>query len=272
VDVERGSFYRRALERLLADGALTREMSVLVTCGGDLDRDVFRSLGFAQVTITNLDERLGEDAFAPYTWSHADAEALPFPDGSFDWTVVSAGLHHCRSPHRAVLELYRVARKGILGLESRDSASMRLAATLRLVDDYEVTAVAAHDFLAGGVANTAVPNYVYRWTERELEKTIASFAPHAQHRFLYLRELEIPWSVVEAGGGKRTRALRVLLPLVRLLVRFVPSQANLFAFAVLKPEASDCLQPWLRRGPAGPEPDVDWIRSHYAMQAVKPDP
>lgn len=182
MDAERGSFYRRAVERLLADGALARDLSVLVTCGGDLDRDVLHSLGFENVTITNLDERLGEDAFAPYEWSYADAEALPFADGSFDWAVVSAGLHHCRSPHRAVLELYRVARRGILGLESRDSASMRLAVRLGLVDEYEVTAVAAHGLAAGGVANTAVPNYVYRWTEREFEKTIASFASRSSGR------------------------------------------------------------------------------------------
>ncbi len=238
-------------------------MSVLVTCGGDLDRDVFRTLGFENVTITNLDERLGEDAFAPFAWAHADAEALPFEDGSFDWTVVSAGLHHCRSPHRAVLELYRVARCGLLGLESRDSASMRLASRLRLVDDFEVTAVAAHDFAAGGVANTAIPNYVYRWTEREVEKTIASFAPHLQHRFLYLCELEIPWSVVDAGGSTRGAVVRGLAPVVRGVARIMPSQANLFAFAVVKP-GPDGLQPWLREGPAGPEPDRDWFRSRVA--------
>ena len=167
---------------------------VLVSCSVGLDR----------VTITNLDERLGEDVFAPYDWLFADAEALPYPDGAFDWGIVSAGLHHCRSPHRAVLELYRVSRRGILCLESRDSAVMRLAVRLRLVDDYEVGAVAAHGLVAGGVANTAVPNYVYRWTEREFEKTVASYAPHARHRFVYLRELEIPWSVVDAGAWAST--------------------------------------------------------------------
>jgi SAM-dependent methyltransferase len=266
VDAERGGFYGRALARLLEDGALTRDMSVLVTCGGDLDRDVFRALGFQNVTITNLDERLGDDAFAPYAWSCADAEELPFADGSFDWAVVSAGLHHCRSPHRAVLELYRVARLGILGLESRDSASMRLAVRLGLVDEYEVTAVAAHGLLAGGVANTAVPNYVYRWTEREFEKTIASYAPHARHRFLYLRELEIPWSVVDAGGGTRGAVMRALAPFARGVTRVAPSQANLFAFACVKPPGPEGLQPWLRPGEGGPEPDPEWIRARYGVR------
>jgi SAM-dependent methyltransferase len=263
VDQERGGFYRRTLARLLADGALRREMSVLVTCGGALDRDVLHSHSFEDVTITNLDERLGEDVFAPYRWQHADAEALPFPEDTFDWAIVSAGLHHCRSPHRAVLEMYRVARRGILGIESRDSLGMRLAARAGLVDDYEVTAVAAHDFAAGGVANTAVPNYVYRWTEREVEKTIASHAPHVKHRFLYHRELEIPWSVVDAGGTARRALFRGLAPIAGAVARIAPSQTNLFAFAVVKPGLPEGLQPWLREGEAGPRPDEEWIRARY---------
>lgn len=263
MQVERRGFYRRSVEQLLADGALTREMSVLVSCGGELDRDVFRSFGFGDVTITNLDERLGGDAFAPFRGQHADAEALPFEDGSYDWSVVSAGLHHCRSPHRAVLELYRVARRGLVGIESRDSGAMRLASRLGLVDDYETTAVAAHDLRAGGVANTAVPNYVYRWTEREVEKTIAAYAPHVRHRFLYLRELEIPWSVVDARAGPRQAALRAAAPVAGIVTRFVPSQANLFSFAVIKPELPAGLQPWLRLDGETAVPDPEWFRARY---------
>lgn len=147
-----------------------------------------------------------------------------------------------------MLDLYRVARRGILCLESRDSAGMRLAARAGLVDDYEVTAVAAHGFAAGGVANTAVPNDVYRWTEQEFEKTSSSYAPHARGRFVYLREPEIPWSVVDAMGGLRARAVRALAPLAEAVVRVIPSQANLFAFAAVKLGE---LQPWLRHGPSG---------------------
>lgn len=260
---ERRSFYSRAVTELLDRGVLDRSASVLVTCGGDLDRDVLRTLDLDRVTITNLDERLGADAFAPYAWSYVDAESLPYPDGAFDWGIVSAGLHHCRSPHRAVLELYRVSRCGILCLESRDSASMRLAVRLGLVDDYEVSAVAAHGLVAGGVANTAVPNYVYRWSEREFEKTIASYAPHARHRFVYLRELEIPWSVVAAGRGVRGLVLRALAPLARTVAWMLPSQANLLAFACVKPPGAEGLQPWIRDRGAGPEPDADWIRARY---------
>lgn len=43
-----------------------------------------------------------------------DACALPFPDGSFDFVCESAVLHHIRQPNRAVAEMLRVARIGIL--------------------------------------------------------------------------------------------------------------------------------------------------------------
>lgn len=264
MDGDRTGFYRRSVQRLLDEGVLARSMSVLVSCGGRLDRDVLQELGFADVTISNLDERIGPAEYAPYPWRREDAEALSLADGSVDWGIVAAGLHHCRSPHRALLELYRVARVGVLAIESRDSLAMRAAVRAGLVDDYEVGAVAAHGLAAGGVANTPVPNYVYRWTEREVEKTIASFAPHARHRFLYVRELEVPEAVLDSTRGLRGRMLRRLAPLARGVARVLPGQANLFAFAVVKQGG---LQPWLRPGAAGPEPDETWVRERYVVGA-----
>jgi SAM-dependent methyltransferase len=250
--MERQGFYERTVRQLLDDGVVSPGMSVLVVAGGDLDREVFARLGFANVTISNLDEE--GDAVA-------DAENLPFDDESFDLVVVSAGLHHCASPHRAVLEMYRVARHVVLALEARDSFVMRLGQRLGAVDEYELTAVAAHDFRAGGVRNTPVPNYVYRWTEREVEKTIASNAPWARHRILFFHELEVPDVVVTMTANPLRRlAARIAEPALRLVTRVAPGQANLFAFAVLKPELPQDLQPWMRLGTDGPEPDETWIR------------
>ncbi len=228
--MERERFYERVVGRLLQQRLVRREMRVLVVAGGELDRKVFAAHGFDDVTLSNLDP--GESGV------EQDAEALGYADGSFDLAVISAALHHCRSPHRALLELYRVARVGLLALESRDSALMRLAIRLGIVDQYELTAVAANAFRAGGVRNTATPNYVYRWTEREVEKTIASAAPERRHRFVWFRELELPMTVLEASGHG---ALRLAALPLRVLARVFPSQANLFAFAVFK----EGLQPWM---------------------------
>jgi ubiquinone/menaquinone biosynthesis C-methylase UbiE len=256
---ERTGFYRRTLARLLKDGSIARQMSVLVVAGGEADRAAFLDAGFAQVTISTVDE--SGDVYQPYAWSRQDAEQLEFRDGSFDLVVVSAGLHHCASPHRALLEMLRVARVGILAIESRDSLLMRLAIRAGAIREYELEAVVAHGFVAGGVRNSAVPNYVYRWTERELEKTVASYAPHGRHRFRYFRQFELPDTLLAMRRNRlSTLAIRASEPLVAAIARLFPGQANLFAFAVLKPELPRDLQPWLRLEGGEVVPDADWMR------------
>jgi SAM-dependent methyltransferase len=241
VPLEREGFYRRVVGELLERGDVRPDMAVVVVGGGELDRSVLASHGFTDVTLTNLDPAHG---------NVEDAEALSYEDGRFDFGVVSAALHHCRSPHRALVELYRVSRVGVLALEARDSTLMRLANRMGVAEEYELTVVAAEGFRAGGVANSAVPNYVYRWTEREVEKTIRSAAPERRHRFVWFRELELPLSILEATGKSAWRFAR--WPLRALLTVF-PGQANLFAFAVLKED----LQPWMR---TETEPDAEEIR------------
>ena len=79
---------------------------------------------------------------------------------------------------------------------------MRVAVKLGAVDEYELAAVAAHGLRSGGVANTSTPNYVYRWSEREVEKTVASFAPHARHRIRFFREFELPETLRRDRPGR----------------------------------------------------------------------
>lgn len=261
--MERTGFYRRVLGTLLEDGLLRRDMSVLVVAGGAADRDAFHSLGFERVTISNVDSEVKAPSLAPYEWAYQDAESLSYEDSAFDFTVVSAGLHHCRSPHRALLELYRVAGVAALALESRDSALMRLAVKLGAVDDFELAAVADHGLRSGGVANTSTPNYVYRWTEREVEKAIASYAPHVRHRIRFYREFELPKTLLEIDRGPRASLLRVAAPVVSAITRVVPSQANLFAFAIEKPDPARDLQPWMA---SADEPDESVIGSRYTIE------
>jgi SAM-dependent methyltransferase len=261
---ERGSFYGRVLRGLIDRGVLDASMSVLAVAAGATDRDVFRALGFRNVTLTNIDGAAAPDRYEPYRSGYQDAESLTFPDEAFDWAVVSAGLHHCRSPHRALVELYRVARRGVLAVESRDSALMRLAIRVGLIDAYELVSVAANDFRAGGVRDTAIPNFVYRWTEREVEKTISSYAPHARHTFVWFHEFELPLSILDVGNGCRGagRVLRLVAPGVRAATRLFPRQANLFGFAIVKPQLPYELHRWLKMTADGLTPDEPEMRRY----------
>src|SRR5260370_18941530 len=148
-----GDFYLETLRRLLDDGWMGLDSSVLVVCGGGYDRDVFLGLGFRRVTISNLDSRLDSrmdgSEFAPYPWSLQDVESLGFADGAFDFVVVHQGLHHCHSPHRGLLEMYRVARRGGLAFEPRDTRLVRLGVRLGFGQEDWISAVAGNGFKAG---------------------------------------------------------------------------------------------------------------------------
>jgi SAM-dependent methyltransferase len=151
-DVKKG-FYLDVLGRLIEDGTISVSDRILVVCGGPLDQEVMGIVGFTDVTITNLDTDIRQDA-----------ENLTYDNGSFDVVIVHAGLHHCHSPHRALLEMYRVARKCAVAFEARDSLMMRAARRMGLTLDDELHAITPEG--TGGVANTGIPNFIYRWTER----------------------------------------------------------------------------------------------------------
>lgn len=265
-------FYVRMLRELLKRGVLDRAMSVLVVAGGVTDQAALRELGFTKVTISNLDARMKADEFAPYQWSFQDAEKLTYPDEAFDAVVICAGLHHCHSPHRALLECYRVARRAAVVLEARDGFLSRIAVRLGVVDEYEVHAVVGNNFTYGGVANTSLPNYIYRWTEREVEKTIASHAPHAPPRMVFFHEFAPPLSVLRVRKTARGLVLMfVAWPALWVITRLFPSQCNLFGFAVLKPELPRELFPWVKLDNGKPVINREWAEARY-NQAGKPAP
>ena len=106
--------------------------------------------------------------------------------------------------------------------------------------------MAANGCVAGGVRNTDIPNYVYRWTEREIEKTISSFCPWGRSRFIYRYALRIPWGRLRMMNRRVFLwSVRLFQPALQLFFRCFPKQANGFAFIILKPQVPDDLQPWL---------------------------
>ena len=234
------SFYAETIALWIPD----RNATVLVVGGGPNDQQVFESLGFHQVTFTNVDSVIRRTQGDGSLLAAADAEDLAYADNSFDYAVVHAVLHHCRSPHRALLELYRVAAKAAIFFESRDSLSMRLVERAGLGSTYEISAVAANNGLSGGLRDTGIPNYIYRWTEREVEKTIASCAPHFRHTFSYAHGFGTPCQT-NNRMGMSSRLKTAILVCYRLFVIFFPSQRNLFACRIEKPVNPRDLQPWL---------------------------
>lgn len=257
---KRLSFYGKVISGWLPDKAA----SILVVGGGQADREAFLRLNFRNVTISKLDVRLKGDEFAPYGWSYQNAEALTFPDNSFDHVVTHSALHHCSSPHRALLEMYRVAGRSLVLIEARDSRLVRILEALRLTLAYETAAVYYNGGRYGGVNNTDIPNFVYRWNEREIKKTISSYAPYARHEFQWRYGTDRPHlGMTEKKGRLKVLIVTLAGPFHWLLARLCRRQQNLFACRVGKPVLPGDLHPWIALENGKPVFNQGWALRTY---------
>jgi hypothetical protein len=237
----RTKFVERVIREVASADPSVKSARWLAICAGESERDLFSRLGLTNLTISNLEPTNLESA--PFAWAVQNAHQLDYRAGTFDYVFVADGLHHCSSPHRALLEMYRVSSVAVIVVESRDSLLMRIAEALGLTARYEVDAVIGNNFTSGGVDNTAVPNFVYRWTEREFEKTINCYDPTVSHQFQFYYGLNLP-----DGGSAATRlVIRILRPIVAFITWIFPTQCNSFAMVVYKPGTRTDLLPWLRR-------------------------
>jgi hypothetical protein len=236
------SFYAKLLHDLVAEGRLDCAAPTLVVAGDEHDCAILREAGFTDVTISNLEDRTG-DEFRPFAWLRLDAEALALDDGSFEQVIEHMGLHHCALPHAGLLEMTRVARRAALAIENRDSLTMRLAVKLGLSGEYEVDTVRDNDFATGGLRDSPIPNFVYRWTEREVIKLLSSYDPVHAHAVRFYYGARYP----DERAGQASSMRRALLAAGRvpyaLLTTLFPSQANVFGIYVDKAGAR--LQPWM---------------------------
>ena len=245
----RSGFVADVMGDLLEAGPLTRGSSILAVAGGTAERDLFSGLGFEDVTITNLDDVQAAAHLAPFRWAPQAAQNLSYGDRSFDWVVVVDGLHHCTSPHRALTEMYRVCRVGVVAIEARDSLLMRVAVRLGASERYETQAVRHQGGRSGGLENGPIPNHIYRWTESEFRKTIRSCDPTGEHRFTFRHGLNLPHETAALHpSGTRSRILRIVDPILRLVTWLAPRQRNSLAMIAQRPAAH---WPWLEEGEGG---------------------
>ncbi len=235
----------RVLSRLIREGQISVDDSVLSIFSGEFDRAVLNRAGFRNVVFSNLASSVDAD-------NRFDASRIPYPASSFDYVIAHAGIHHSSHPHEVVCEMYRVAEKAAIFFEAQDSWLMRLAVRLGTTTDYEWTSILDHGMVRGGVDDLPVPNYVYRWTRREVLKLVRSLdAAHVPdvrffvewdftYRRIVRRLQRSPFRVLPVvflGTG-----CAVAVKIANLLFgRF----GNMFAAVIRKSNVS---QPWIRDG------------------------
>lgn len=245
MDIE-SSYMYRIIKHLVAGNIIGPADSVLLVCGGPFDEAVFSLLGFEHVLCTNIDpDQLNKEK--PVV---QDVRNLSYPDSMFDCVIAHASLHHVDRPHQAVCEMYRVAKKIVLFIEAQDSLLMRLAVRYGLVPEYEMNAIRDSGGLSGGVNGTPIPNYVYRWTKREVEKTIRSLDPVREPNIMFFTEWDFYWRRIARRLSKsplRVFPEQALSSLAWVGVKaanlFVGGQGNLLAVCIRKDTTH--LWPWI---------------------------
>jgi SAM-dependent methyltransferase len=160
----------RAIRHFVSAYGVDLTQPVLVIGGSEHDRQILSACGFEKIVLTNVEA----------SGLAIDAENMDLPDDSYPFVFAHAVLHHCRCPQKAVGEMVRVSQKHVFFVEPNDSWVLRLLVRLRLSFPYEIAAVADNGYTNGGLRNGPIPNYIYRWTQRELRKSVFAYHPERQ--------------------------------------------------------------------------------------------
>jgi 2-polyprenyl-3-methyl-5-hydroxy-6-metoxy-1,4-benzoquinol methylase len=134
-------------------------VSVLdICCGSGMISEYYANYG-AKVTGIDLSEEAISRAKTrkerynfEADFKVADAYKLPFSDNSFDIVSVHDGLHHLKEPWKAVSEMVRVSKRGVIIIEPAKSFITMFSVLLGISSNYE-----GEDF-------------VYRFKEKELQE------------------------------------------------------------------------------------------------------
>ena len=190
---------------------------IIVLGAGNLDQEIFEELGYKNVTFSNI-ENSDEKKLNFYENIHD----IKLKDNSYEYCIAHACIHHSSKPHQAILELFRVCSKGSLIMEANDSFISRVACKLKLSEEYELSAI-KKNITTGGVDNTNIPNYVYRWTEREVIKLMKSFRPDLKHKIFFNYSSHIKFT--------QSKAIKIFFDIIFLIF---PKQKNLLSIYIDK--------------------------------------
>jgi SAM-dependent methyltransferase len=170
----------RAVKSAVRAFGISPDDRVLIVGGSAQDEEILRQAGFKNIVNSNIGsdmDRLEGSVSGPGEHLAVDVEEIDLPADSFDVVFASEVLHHCISPQRALCEMVRVCRRYVMFMEPNDSLAMNALVKLRFSFPYELPAVIAHDFRSGGVRDSQIPNFIYRWSWHDVFKTVSSCIP-----------------------------------------------------------------------------------------------
>jgi SAM-dependent methyltransferase len=239
------------------------EGSVLILGGGIADEQLLRQAGFKHIVNSNLPSNVdlafsGRESVPDAERVALDAEEIDLPSDSFDLVFASEVLHHCSSPHRALCEMIRVARHHVVFMEPNDSFFMNALVKMNFSFPYELAAVIDHDYESGGLRDSHIPNFIYRWNQHEVVKTVSAFIPERKFavRARPYWDFDVKKEDLELRKATRIGTITSIIGtgnfirLLRLAQFFLNStstfrkQGNKFFCCI---EKSSDLKPWMAR-------------------------
>ena len=225
----RNNFYSYILTKYI-----NKKMSILVVGANYNDIEVMKNNNLTNVVFSNFEGAIINDT----KFEKIDMTKINYKDNSFDFVVAHAAIHHTSKPHASILEMYRVAKEACIIIEAKDSILMRFLVFFKLAEEYEQSAIGnGNNVFAdyGGVDNSNIPNYVYRWTEREIIKLIKSYQPKKQIKIKFEYKYDF-LNILDKIKNKILKLFikQILILLKKILQIFLHKQANLFGIIIFK--------------------------------------
>jgi ubiquinone/menaquinone biosynthesis C-methylase UbiE len=127
--------------------------------------------GAQNVHCTDISDtllKIGREQGFITSFSAENAEHLSFQDESFDYVYCKESFHHFARPYAALYEMYRVAKKGVILTEPRDTSIDK--EPLELLKDLAKTLLGRKTRSSHGFE--PIGNYIYSVSEKELEKAL----------------------------------------------------------------------------------------------------
>lgn len=123
----------------------------------------------------------------------ADSENLPFPSNSYDLVLVHDGLHHLDNPSRAIIEMVRVAKKGIIIIEPADALITKISILIGVSKRYEDVGNFVYRF-----KNSEIINLLYKaGCRRVMLKRYIMWYPHKPNKFFNIFSSTLLFSVTK---------------------------------------------------------------------------
>ena len=225
----RFKFYQNEISKYL-----NKDNSILILGASDQEGQLFQKLRYKKVTLSNVNlVQLKDFKNTQYKKKKLNFNNLSsIKSNCYDYVVVHASIHHASKPHNILLEMYRIAKNGVLVIEANDSLIMRLSVRLNFSEDFEKSALSKKNFV-GGVDGSNIPNYVYRWTEREIKKLFYSYQPDKKINIIFNYQNNIFNENLSNNFIKKTIIIFTYV-FLKIIFYLFPKQQNLMSIYIDK--------------------------------------